>query len=356
MQSRIVRLHGKRDIRIETEDAPSPGPGELLLQMAMGGICGSDLHYYQDGGFGPIQVREPIISGHEASGFVAALGDGVTFPPVGALVAVNPSQPCGTCAYCTAGQPIHCLDMRFMGSAMRLPHEQGMFRNFLVVPAIQCFPVAKDISPAEAACAEPLAVCLHAVAQAGDLTGMKVLVTGAGPIGLLTMAAARQAGAAEIVATDLTDAALARAPAMGATSVINVGRDGETLARYGAGKGYFDIVFDCSAATPALRSAFATVRPRGTIIQVGVTGDVTIPLNALVGKEITWRGSQRFDREFEQAVALISSRAIDVRPILSHTFALDHAVEAFEQAGDRTAACKVQIKLGELASSPGADA
>jgi L-idonate 5-dehydrogenase len=309
MQSRIVRLHGKRDIRIETEDAPSPGPGELLLQMAMGGICGSDLHYYQDGGFGPIQVREPIISGHEASGFVAALGDGVTFPPVGALVAVNPSQPCGTCAYCTAGQPIHCLDMRFMGSAMRLPHEQGMFRNVLVVPARQCFPVAEGISPAEAACAEPLAVCLHAVAQAGNLTGMKVLVT----------------GAAEIVATDLTDAALARAPAMGATSVINVAQDAQALARYEAGKGYFDIVFDCSAATPALRSAFATVRPRGTIIQVGVTGDITIPLNALVGKEITWRGSQRFDREFEQA-------------------------------GDRTAACKVQIKLGELASSPGADA
>jgi L-idonate 5-dehydrogenase len=356
MQSRIVRLHGKRDIRIETEAAPAPGPGEVLLRMAMGGICGSDLHYYQDGGFGPIQVREPIISGHEASGFVAALGDGVSFPPIGSLVAVNPSQPCGTCSYCRAGQPIHCLDMRFMGSAMRLPHEQGMFRNLLVAPARQCFPVAEGITPAEAACAEPLAVCLHAVAQAGDMSGAKVLVTGAGPIGLLTMAAARHAGAAEIVATDLTDAALARAPAMGATSVINVARDSQALARFEANKGYFDIVFDCSAAGPALRSAFATVRPRGTIVQVGVTGDVTIPLNALVGKEVTWRGSQRFDREFEQAVGLISCRQIDVRPILSHTFSLDQAMQAFEQAGDRTVACKVQIELGERALTPGADA
>ncbi len=354
MQTQIVRLHGQRDIRIESEEVPAPRPGEILLRMATGGICGSDLHYYQDGGFGPIRVREPIVSGHEASGFVAAHGPDVTFPPLGTLVAVNPSQPCGTCSYCQAHQPIHCLDMRFMGSAMRLPHEQGMFRNLLVVPAKQCFPVAKDITPAEAACAEPLAVCLHAVAQAGDLKGRNVLVTGAGPIGLLTIAAARHAGASEIVATDLTDAALARAPAMGASSMINVATSASELARYEENKGYFDLVFDCSAAAPALRSAFATVRPRGTIVQVGVTGDIAIPLNALVGKEIIWRGSQRFDCEFEQAVDLISRRIIDVRPIISHSFRLEEAVQAFEQAGDRAVACKVQIDLGTSAAIPGA--
>jgi L-idonate 5-dehydrogenase len=351
MDNQIVRLHGKRDIRIETEDTPVPGAGEIILNMAVGGICGSDLHYYQDGGFGPVRVREPIISGHEASGFVAARGPDVTFPPVGALVAVNPSQPCGKCRYCQIGQPIHCLDMRFMGSAMRMPHEQGMFRNLLVVPAQQCFPVADGISAAEAACAEPLAVCLHAVAQAGNLSGAKVLVTGAGPIGLLTMAAARHAEAVEIVATDLADAALSRAADMGATSTVNVARDPQQLARFEEGKGYFDVVFDCSAAAPALRSAFATVRPRGTIVQVGVTGDIAIPLNLLVGKEVVWRGSQRFDKEFAQAVDLISNRTIDVRPIISHSFPLEMAVEAFEQAGDRSLACKVQIELGVQAAS-----
>jgi L-idonate 5-dehydrogenase len=159
------------------------------------------------------------------------------------------------------------------------------------------------------------------------------------------MAAARHAGASEIVATDLADAALARAPAMGATSVVNVAHDAQALSPFEDNKGYFDIVFDCSAAGPALRSAFATVRPRGTIVQVGVTGDITIPLNALVGKEIVWRGSQRFDQEFAQAVELISSRSIDVRPIISHSFPLDQAVQAFEQAGDRAQACKVQIDL-----------
>lgn len=343
MQTRVARLHGMRDLRVETLDYAEPGPGEVMLSMAAGGICGSDLHYYQDGGFGPVRVREPIISGHEASGFVAALGAGVSGLAIGQLVAVNPSQPCGHCHYCRLGQPIHCLEMRFMGSAMRLPHENGMFRDRLVVPAIQCHAFGPDTTPGEAACAEPLAVCLHAVAQAGDLSGKTVLVTGAGPIGLLTVAAARHAGAAEIVVTDLTDAALSRAPAMGASKTVNVATNPEGLAPWQENKGVFDVVFDCSAAGPALRSAFAAVKPRGLIVQVGVTGDVTIPLNALVGKEITWRGSQRFHTEFADAVRLISARAIDVRTIISHTFPLEQAVEAFEQAGDRAVACKVQI-------------
>jgi L-idonate 5-dehydrogenase len=218
-----------------------------------------------------------------------------------------------------------------------------MFREKLVVPAVQCHPVGAGVTSAEAACAEPLAVCLHAVAQAADLSAKAVLVTGAGPIGLLTVAAARHAGAARIVVTDLMDAALSRAPSMGATDTINVASNPDALLPFQDNKGSFDVVFDCSAAAPALRSAFAAVRPRGTIVQVGVTGDVTIPLNALVGKEIVWRGSQRFHGEFAQAVDLISTRQIDVKPIISHTFPLDRAVEAFEQAGDRSVACKVQI-------------
>lgn len=343
MQTRVARLYARHDLRVEEFDYTTPRPGEVLLAMAAGGICGSDLHYYQDGGFGPVRVREPIIAGHEASGFVQTLGEGVTGLEVGQLVAVNPSQPCGQCQYCRIGQPIHCLEMRFMGSAMRLPHENGMFREMLTVRATQCHPVGNGVSAGEAACAEPLAVCLHAIAQAGDLSGKKVLVTGAGPIGLLTVAAARHAGAAEIVVTDLTDAALARAPAMGATRTINVAADPDGLQPFQDNKGSFHVAFDCSAAGPALRSAFAAIKPRGTIVQVGVTGDMTIPLNALVGKEIVWRGSQRFHDEFVQAVELISTRRIDVRPIISHTFPLDQVVKAFDQAGDRSTACKVQI-------------
>ncbi|MGZ2487833.1 L-idonate 5-dehydrogenase [Rhizobium pisi] len=342
MRTRLARLYLKGDLRVETDTVPAPGPGEVLLKMAAAGICGSDLHYYQDGGFGPIRVREPIIPGHEASGIVSQAGEGVDLKP-DTLVAVNPSQPCGACEYCRKGLPIHCLDMRFMGSAMRLPHEQGMFREWLVVPARQCFEAGAATTAAEAACSEPLAVCLHAASRAGDIEGKRVLVTGAGPIGCLMVAVARHRGAAEIVVTDLADAALERAKAMGAGRTVNVSRDAAVLGELEAGKGYFDLVFECSAAAPAIRSAIAAIRPRGTIVQVGVTGEIPIPLNALVGKELHIHGTQRFHEEFATAVALIASREIDVRPIISHSLPLEDADAAFKLAGDRTTACKVQL-------------
>ena len=342
MQTRLARLYQKGDLRVEADTVPAPGPGEVLLKMAAAGICGSDLHYYQDGGFGPIRVREPIIPGHEASGIVSQAGEGVDLKP-GTLVAVNPSQPCGACEYCRKGLPIHCLDMRFMGSAMRLPHEQGMFREWLVVPAKQCFEAGAATTAAEAACSEPLAVCLHAASRAGDIEGNRVLVTGAGPIGCLMVAVARHRGAAEIVVTDLADATLERAKAMGAGRTVNVSRDAAALSEFEAGKGYFDLVFECSAAAPAIRSAIAAIRPRGTIVQVGVTGEIPVPLNAIVGKELHIHGTQRFHEEFATAVALIASREIDVRPIISHSLPLEDADAAFKLAGDRTTACKVQL-------------
>ncbi len=342
MQTRLARLYAKGDLRIETAPVAVPGPGEVLLKMAAAGICGSDLHYYQDGGFGPVRVREPMIPGHEASGTVELAGEGVTLK-TGTLVAVNPSQPCGACEYCSIGMPIHCLEMRFMGSAMRLPHEQGMFREWLVVPERQCVEVGAGTTPAEAACSEPLSVCLHAASRAPGIAGKKVLVTGAGPIGSLMVAVASHFDASEIVVTDLADAALARAQAMGAGRAINVAKDAALLTEFQAGKGYFDLVFECSAAAPAIHSAIASVRPRGTIIQVGVSGDVPIPLNAIVGKELHIHGTQRFHEEFAVAVDLISRRKIDVRPIISHNLPLDEAAAAFEIAGDRSLACKVQL-------------
>ena len=346
MRTRVARLYGAHDLRVEEQEVSPPGPDQVLLRMAAGGICGSDLHYYQDGGFGPVRVREPIICGHEGAGRVVQAGAGVDLAP-GTLVAVNPSQPCGACEYCRRDMPVHCLDMHFIGSAMRLPHEQGMFRDLFVVGAAQALPLPEGVTEAEAACAEPLAVCLHAVGQArallGDLAGLRVLISGAGPIGLLVLAAARHAGASDIIVTDLTDAALTRARAMGAGQTINVASDPDALAPLQKDKGQIDLIFDCSAAGPALRAAFAAIRPRGTIIQVGVTGDISIPLNALVGKEITWRGSQRFHAEFAEAVELIGSRRIDLRPIISHSLPLERAREAFDLASDRSLACKVQL-------------
>jgi L-idonate 5-dehydrogenase len=345
MQTLVCRLYGQGDLRVETDEVAGPGPGQVLLRIGAGGICGSDLHYYQDGGFGPIRVREPIILGHEAAGTVEAVGAGVDLAP-GTRVALNPSRPCGTCRYCREGKFQHCLSMRFNGSALRFPHEQGAFRSLIVVDAAQCVPVAPGTDLAKAACAEPLAVCLHARNRAGDLAGSRVLVTGAGPIGSLCVAAAAHAGASEIVVTDLHDATLSAAAAMGATRTINITRQGDELSEFKADKGYFNVTFECSAATPAMRTAVEATRPLGRIVQVGVTGDLPVPLNLLVGKEIELVGSHRFHEEFVEAAQMIDSGEIDPGPILTGIFPAENAVDAFTLAGDRTKAVKVQLSFG----------
>lgn len=350
MKSRVCRLYGQHDVRIDTDDVEQPGPGQVLLRMGAGGICGSDLHYYHDGGFGPIRVREPIILGHEVAGTIAAVGENVQGLSVGTRVAMNPSRACGECQYCAAGLPRHCLNMRFSGSAMRLPHEQGGFREYMIAQAEQCEPVGPNTTLAAAACAEPLAVALHArnraVSLAGELKGKRVLVTGAGPIGALCVAVAHEAGASEIVVTDLQDATLAVARRMGASRTINVSTDGAALEPYADQKGYFDVCFECSASASALRSAAMTVRPCGTIVQVGVSGDVPIPLNLIVGKEISLSGSHRFDAEYPQAVRLIDQGIIDVRPIITASYPLEEAIEALKAASDRSRSVKVQLTLG----------
>ncbi|HRW14403.1 MAG: L-idonate 5-dehydrogenase [Rhodobacteraceae bacterium] len=342
MKTRVCRLYGQGDLRVETDEVPEPAPGQVLLRIGAGGICGSDLHYFQDGGFGPIRVREPIILGHEAAGTVEAAGEGVALAP-GDRVALNPSRPCGSCAYCQEGKFQHCLAMRFNGSALRFPHEQGAFRDLMLADAAQCVAIGPDTSLAKAACAEPLAVCLHARNRAGELRGRRVLVTGAGPIGSLCVAAAAHAGAGEIVVTDLHDATLAAAGAMGATRAVNVAR--EALTEFAADKGHFDVTFECSAAAPAVRSAIECTRPLGRIVQVGVTGDLPVPINMIVGKEIELVGAHRFHAEFAEAVALIDSGTIDPTPILTRTFPVAEALEAFALAGDRTRAVKVQLSF-----------
>lgn len=346
--TRICRLYAKGDVRIEEAEVSEAGPGEVLVAIGAGGICGSDLHYFQDGGFGPIRVREPIILGHEVAGTVAALGDGVSALAVGTRVALNPSRPCGTCRYCRGGLRQHCLHMRFMGSALRFPHEQGGFRDRIVVDAAQCVPIRnEDVSIGEAACAEPLAVCLHALSrtrQAGaTLERASVLVTGAGPIGALVVAALRYAGAGHIVVTDLQDETLAVAHEMGAHQTINVRTNADRLEPYTAEKGTFDLAFECSAAPAAFRSAAACLRPQGTLVAVGVGGEIPIPLNLVVGKELNVVGTHRFVAEYAEAVDLIDRRSIDVRPIISAQIDLAQADEAFELASDRSRSVKVQL-------------
>ena len=344
---RAAVLHAAKDLRIETREAGRPGPGQVAVRIANGGICGSDLHYYFDGGFGAIRVREPIILGHEVAGTVDAVGEGVTEVAPGDKVALNPSLPCGACRYCLAGAPNHCLDMHFYGSAMRMPHVQGAFADIVVAEAARCVTVPDSLPLTSAAVAEPLSVCLHAVRQAGPILGRRVLVTGQGPIGVLCVAAARAAGALEIVATDVVDEALETSRRMGADRAINVAREPEALAGYGGDKGQFDVLLEASGNQAAIRSALEVVRPGGVLVLVGLGGDITLPMNTVVAKELNMRGTFRFHEEFEWAVQNIASGRIDVTPVISDVIPLAEADRAFALAADRRQSMKVQLAFGD---------
>ena len=327
---RAIVIHAPRDLRIEERDPGTPGSGEVAVRIGVGGICGSDLHYYNHGGFGVVRIAEPMILGHEIAGTVAALGAGVAGLAVGDRVAVNPSRPCGHCAMCLEGLPNHCLDMRFYGSAMRMPHIQGGFRETLVCDAAQCVP-AKGVELGLLALAEPFAVALHGVGRAGSLLGKKVLVAGSGPIGALVVAAARHHGAMEIVATDVVDEPLAIVRRLGADRAINAAREEAAMTALAAGKGTMDVVFECSGNARAVQAAIAALRPRGTLVQLGLGGgDLTLPLNLVVAKELALVGSFRFHPEFALAVRLIGEGRVDLRPLITGTYPLDEAVTAFE--------------------------
>lgn len=341
---KTIVAHGAHDLRIEEREMPSPGAGEVLVRIETGGVCGSDLHYYHNGGFGTVRLREPMILGHEVSGRIAALGAGVTGVSEGQRVAVLPSRPCRACRFCHAGAPNQCLNMRFYGSAMPFPHIQGAFREYLVADPAQCAP-ADDLSAGEAAMAEPLAVVLHAAGRAGTLLGKRVLVTGCGPIGILAVLVARTAGAAEIVATDLTAFTLDMAARVGADHTVNVAGTPDGLSPWCADKGRFDVLFECSGAAPALAAAVPAMRPGGVILQLGLGGDMTLPVQAMTAKELELRGSFRFHEEFFTAVEMMRRGRIDVKPLITQTVPLDEAEDAFRLASDRTRAIKAQIRF-----------
>jgi L-idonate 5-dehydrogenase len=312
----------------------------VLIRLGAGGICGSDLHYYFEGRNGSFVIREPLIPGHEASGVVAKVGPGVTRVKPGDKIAVSPSHACGHCDYCREGREHLCRNMRFLGSASLYPHVQGMFCEYFVMGERQCYPVAGDISLGELAFAEPLAVALHAVNRGPVLMGKSVLITGAGTIGCLTVIAARLAGARQITVSDVLDRPLATATEVGADRTIRADRDADALATP-----QFDVAYEVSGSFAALKACVAAVKRGGTVVQVGTLPHEPLPfvVNEIMGKELDLKGAFRWGIEFDWAVDYLSSRRVDVRPLLSGQFPLQDAVKAFELAKDKTRSTKVQV-------------
>lgn len=334
------RIHAKEDLRIEAAELPEVGPGQVLIRLGAGGICGSDLHYYYEGRNGSFVIREPLIPGHEASGVVEKVGPGVTRVKPGDKIAVSPSHACGQCDYCREGREQLCRNMRFLGSASIYPHVQGMFCEYFVMGERQCYPVAADVSLGEIAFAEPLAVALHAVNRGPQLLGKSVLITGAGTIGCLTVIAARLAGARHVAVSDILDRPLATAKQVGADRTIRADREPDALAAP-----QYDVALEVSGSFAALKTCVAAAKRGGTVVQVGTIPHEPMPfvVNEIMAKELDLKGAFRWGIEFDWAVDYLSSRRVDVKPLLSGQFPLQDAVKAFALAKDKTRSTKVQV-------------
>jgi L-idonate 5-dehydrogenase len=327
-------IHAPGDLRVEDVPTPAVGPAELRVRVRAGGICGSDLHYFQHGGFGTVRIQQPMVLGHEVAGVIEEVGAAVSGFALGDRIAICPSHPCGQCRYCQLGLQNHCLDMRYFGSAMRMPHVQGAFRREIVVGVRQAHHLADGVSDAEGAMAEPLAVALHAVNRAGPLLGKSVVV------------AARRAGAAFIAVTDVVAQPLRSARKVGADETLNIAEQPDALQPFSADKGHFDVLFEASGNERALRAAFDVLRPRGVIVQVGLSGSETkLPLNIVVAKEFDLRGTFRFHEEFGVAVELINRGLVDLKPLVSATLPYRDAGRAFALAADRSQSMKVLLNF-----------
>lgn len=343
---KAVVVHGAADLRVDELPEPVPGPGQVLVEVEWGGICGSDLSYVAKGASGTAVLNHPMILGHEFAGRVVGLGDGVDTIEVGQRAAISPPTLIGDGKLPDRIQGRTNLypNVKYFGSAALDPHTDGGFVGLKVVRPDQVLPLPDTVSTRLGAVVEPLAVALHAVRRAeallpGGVAGRDILVNGAGPIGLLIMAVAKHLGAASVTAADLTPAALAIATSIGADRTVDVSTS--PLA------GEFELVIEASGAAGALGSVLHSTARGGAVVQVGnlPATAVTAVLGDLVTREIVWGGSFRFVDEMSEAINLLAA-GLNVDPILTHEFAVDEAHKAFEVAADPTSGSgKVLLRI-----------
>jgi L-idonate 5-dehydrogenase len=342
---KAIVIHAPKDLRYEQVADQDLGPDDVRVKIEVGGICGSDLHYYRHGGFGAVRLRHPMVLGHEIAGIIAETGSDVTFLRIGQRVAVNPSMSCGVCPFCRKGIPNHCLDMRFYGSAMRTPHVDGGFRDTLVCKEEQIVPIPDALSLSDAAFAEPVAVCLHAVSRGGSLLGMRVLVLGAGPIGAIIAIVAQSVGARWVTAADLIDEPLRRIAELGVDETINATTQADRLTGYTEGRGAFDVIFEASGSPEACVSALDLVRPRGVVVCVGQGARPEVSVSTIVTKEINMVGALRFVDEFPMAVDYIARNRTQIRALLTASVPASDPTAAFDLAADKTRSVKVHLQF-----------
>ncbi len=341
-------LHGAKDIRVERYQMPELLPGMVLLKIKRVGICGSDLHYFQDGYCGAFVPSRPFVLGHELTAEVIAVkGNTADMPAVGTRVTVNPARACGYCDYCKSGHGNLCRKTIMLGSGSTTPPTDGAMAEFVTVRADQCHLLPVGLDDGFGAMIEPLAVGLHAIKQAGTVSGKRILVTGGGTIGLLTAVTAKAFGAVAVVVSDIVAERRQSALECGVDFILNpMEKDLQKQVKDITGDG-FDVIFEASGAGAALGQAFDLVRPGGTIVQIGTLGieDVPLPANQLMVKEIHLIGSFRYGNIFDEAIRLVDSGRIDLRPFITNVLSINEINKAMILAADKVNALKVQIQF-----------
>jgi L-iditol 2-dehydrogenase len=321
---KVARLHAAADIRLHDEPLPVAATGETLVNVRAVGLCGSDLHWLEEGGIGDAQLDHPLILGHEFAGTTSG----------GERVAVDPAISCGRCEMCQKGHPNLCLRVVLAGHGT----QDGALREFMAWPTQCLFPLPDSLSFAEGAMLEPLGVALHAVDLAGLRAGMTVGVFGCGPIGLLIVQLARTSGAAMIIATDTLAHRVAAAREFGANvALLARATDEVREIRSATGGRGVDVAFEVAGQQDAVEAAFAATAPAGTVILVGIPADDRTSFQASIArrKGLTIKMVRRMKHTYARTTRLVETGAIDVRSLVTHKFGLDQIAEAFAIAQRR---------------------
>jgi len=345
---KVALFTGVRQIEWRDEPKPRPAsPGEVVVRIDRLGVCGSDVHYWADGGIGPERLEFPQTLGHECAGTVAEVGEGVARLQEGDRVAIDPAFSCGQCDQCQVGRQNTCRQLRFMGTPGQA---LGGAAEYGVIPADNCLRIPDRMSLEMGVMVEPLSVAIYAVRLAEVFPAARVAILGSGPIGLCVLLAVKAQAPCEVFMTDLIDERLAMAATLGADWTGNAAEGQQTVdtivAREPDG---LDVVFECSGDPACIDQAAQLLVPGGRVIQVGIPATERIDLepHRFRRKELAWLNVRRQRGCMVPAIRMIDEGLIDPSPLVTHRFNAEQLADAFELVADyRDGVVKAMVEIG----------